>query len=134
MPTTSRSAGYGEGMREAFAHTAVLDLAAGADVRAPGGAITLGLCGAWEHDPPCPLAAHHTAAERDDGDGEVRLRVLFAAEPADEAAVRERIDAALRAGEVVGPDGVLSRWRLRDSRPGVVAAAETEHAGRLARG
>jgi hypothetical protein len=34
MPTTSRSAGYGEGMREAFAHTAVLDLAAGADVRA----------------------------------------------------------------------------------------------------
>jgi hypothetical protein len=63
-------------MREVFAHDAVLAMGSGEDLRAPGGAITVALCGSWEHEPPCPLAPHHTAAERD-GDV-VRLRILFA--------------------------------------------------------
>jgi hypothetical protein len=50
--------------REAFAHDAVVELAADGDDRAPGGAITVALCGSWSHEPPCPLAPHHTAAER----------------------------------------------------------------------
>ena len=66
--------------------TAVLAMTAGADDPAPGAAVTGALCGAWEHEPPCPLAAHHTAAGR--VAGAVRLRVLFAADPADEALVR----------------------------------------------
>jgi hypothetical protein len=52
-------------MREVFAHEAVVAMGADEDVGAPGAAVTVALCGHWEHDPPCPLAAHHTAAERD---------------------------------------------------------------------
>ena len=63
----------------------------------------MALCGSWEHTPPCPLAPHHTSAERD-GDV-VRLRVLFAAESTDEPEVRRRIAEALAAGHVVTPGG-----------------------------
>lgn len=118
-------------MREAYAHTAVLGMSAADDERAPGAAVTVALCGALDHQPPCPLAAHHTAALRD-GD-EVRLRVLFAAEPGDEALTRARIDAALTGGEQPGPDGVVSRWRLIRSGPAPIAAADAEHAERLRR-
>ena len=77
-------------MREAFAHDAVLEMSEGADERAPGGAVTVALCGALDHEPPCPLAPHHTDATADD-DGAVRIRVLFAAEPDDEDRVRALI-------------------------------------------
>ena len=114
-------------MREAFAHDALLGMAPDADVRAPGAAITIALCGSVEHEGPCPLASHHTSARRD-GDG-VHLRILFAAAPADEDAVRERIDAALAAG---GLDA--TRWTLRASGAGAVAHAEAAHAERLRAG
>ena len=74
-------------VRAPFAHEAVLRMGADADVSAPGAAITVALCGHWEHDPPCPLAPHHTAAER--VDDEVHVGTLFAVEPAREAGVRE---------------------------------------------
>src|SRR3954470_17499159 len=101
-----------------FAHDAVLAMDPAADERAPGGAITVALCGSLEHEPPCPLAAHHTRAERA-GD-EVRLRVLFAAEPDGTADVRLGIDRALSAGSFAGPDGVVTEWRLLDSWPAEV--------------
>jgi hypothetical protein len=106
-------------MRDAFAHDAVLRMAADADVRAPGAAVTVALCGHWEHDPPCPLAPHHTSAVRDGG--EVRLRILFAAEPGSEEEVRSRIEESLNA----------THWRLVESRRGEVSAHEAEHARRL---
>jgi hypothetical protein len=118
-------------MREAFAHDAVLELAPDADEGAPGARITVELCGHWEHEPPCPLAAHHTSARRV-GDELLRLHVLFAAEPADEGEVRRRIDAALASGELDGPDGRRTRWRLREAGRGAVADAERAHARRLA--
>jgi hypothetical protein len=102
---------------------------AGGDVRAPGAAITVALCGRWEHEPPCPIAPHHTAAERI-GD-EVRLRVLFAAEPAAEAEVRSRIEAALSRTRLDGPDGVATRWQFRSARSGLVRKDEATHAERL---
>ncbi|WP_432834156.1 hypothetical protein [Dactylosporangium sp. CA-092794] len=117
-------------MREGFAHVAVLEMADEGDTRAPGGAITLALCGGWEHEPPCPLAAHHTATEQA-GDL-VRLRILFAADPSDEPEVRRRIDTALGDGQLHGPDGTITRWRLRESRADTVAPEETAHAARLA--
>src|SRR6185436_15570912 len=109
-------------MREAFAHTAVLDMTAGADERVPGAAITVALCGDLGHEPPCPVAAHHTAAARHSD--RVRLRVLFASEPADEARVRADIDAALAAGEWLGPDGVVTRWALLGSGPAEIAPSD----------
>jgi hypothetical protein len=118
-------------MRQAYAHDAVLDMAPDADTRAPGAAITVALCGHWDHQPPCPLAPHHTAADR--VDDEVRLRILFATEPEREDLVRQRIDAALSGGEQRGPDGAGTRWRLRGSRAGEITPAEVEHAERLTR-
>jgi hypothetical protein len=116
-------------MRRAFAHDAVLRMAADADLGAPGAAVTVALCGHWEHPPPCPLAPHHSAARRD-GE-EVRLRVLFATEPDSEAEVRRRIDAKLRDGELDGPGGTLTRWELRTSGPGTLTDEEAGHARRL---
>lgn len=114
-----------------FAHDALLWMDPGGDDRAPGGAITVALCGTWEHEPPCPLAPHHTRAERA-GD-EVRLRVLFAAEPDDEARVRAAIGEALAGGTRATPDGGTATWRLVSAEASEVRPEELEHAGRLAR-
>lgn len=115
--------------RQVFAHDAVVVMGEEDDVRGPGAAITRALCGDWDHEPPCPLAPHHTAAERDGG--VVRLRVLFAAEPGDEAEVRRRVDRALAGGQVAAPDGSVCRWRAVSSAAGVVRADEQEHGRRL---
>jgi hypothetical protein len=116
-------------MREGFAHDAVVTMDGDADVGAPGAAITKELCGHWEHDGPCPLAPHHTDRERD---GEtVRLRVLFAAEPADEAEVRRRIDDALSRGRLEGRDGTISCWRLLAAEAGAIRPDEADHVARL---
>jgi hypothetical protein len=104
-------------MRHAYAHDAVLELAPDADLAAPGGAITAELCGHWEHAPPCPLAPHHTAAQRR-GDL-VQLRILFATEPDQEGEVRERIGRA------------LAPWDVRSCVAGDVQPDERAHAGRL---
>jgi hypothetical protein len=104
-------------MRHAYAHDAVLALAPEADLAAPGGAITTELCGHWEHTPPCPLAPHHTAAQR--RGPQVHLRILFATEPECEAEVRTRIGRA------------LAGWDVRSSAAGAVRPDEKSHAGRL---
>jgi hypothetical protein len=116
-------------VRQAFVHDAVVTMDAGSDVRAPGAAITVALCGHWEHEPPCPLAPHSTDVERW-GD-EVRLRVLFATEPAAEAEVRSRIEAALSQAGLDGPDGVTTHWQLRSAQPGILRKDEARHAERL---
>jgi hypothetical protein len=104
-------------MRQPFAHDAVITLAPDADIAAPGGAVTAELCGHWEHPPPCPLAPHHTAAQR--RGAQVHLRILFATEPEREAEVRTRIGRA------------LATWEVRSSAAGVVRQEEQAHAGRL---
>jgi hypothetical protein len=115
--------------RQAFAHDAVLTVDPGGDERAPGGAITVALCGSWSHEPPCPLAPHHTRAHR--SGTEVTLRVLFAAAPADETQVRSLIEEALVRGWGDDPGGVRSSWRLVSSGPSPVRFEEEEHAARL---
>jgi hypothetical protein len=116
-------------MRQAFAHEAVVVMEADGDVRALGAAITVALCGHWEHEPPCPLAPHHTAAER--SGAEIRLRVLFATDPAAEADVRSLIEGALARAGLNGRDGVTTRWQLHSARPSRVREDEAEHAERL---
>jgi hypothetical protein len=106
-------------VRRPFVHVAELAPDPGADLHAPGGAITEELCGSLDHEPPCPVASHYTSAERRP-DGTVYVRVLFAAEPDDEDAVRARVD------------GALSRsWSLVASRPDTLRDGEVEHATRL---
>ncbi|MCU1521387.1 MAG: hypothetical protein JWN19_1772, partial [Arthrobacter sp.] len=96
---------------------------------APGAAITLALCGSWEHSPPCPLAAHHTHPVRDGKT--VDLRVVFATEPEHQNEVRRRIDGALRAGAATDPNGVTSHWALRGSNPGILTPSERAQALRM---
>lgn len=118
-------------MRQAFAHEAVLSLDAGADERAPGAAVTVALCGHWEHEPPCPLSPHHVHAQR--GEDGLRVRVLFATEPVNETEVRRRIDLAL-SGDWPFPEGFTTPWRLLHSRSSAVAPDEVSQAERLMRG
>jgi hypothetical protein len=118
-------------VRKAFAHDATVRLASGGDDGAPGAAITVALCGHWEHEPPCPLAPHDTRAEPT-GD-ELRLRILFAVEPELEDEVRQRIDGALASSQLVGPDGAVTTWELHGTQRGDVLEAELDHAGRLMR-
>jgi hypothetical protein len=118
-------------MRQAFVHDAVVTMESGNDVRAPGGAITVALCGHWDHEPPCPLAPHSTNAQR--SGEQVLLRVLFAAEPAAETEVRGRIEVALRQGSLVVPDGGTARWQFHSAQPGLVLPEEAGHAEQLIR-
>ncbi len=113
-----------------YVHEATLRLDPAADSAAPGAAITVALCGSWEHPPPCPLAAHHIAVQQDGQS--VRLRTVFAADPRQEAEVRRRIDAALAKGSQPSPDGILSRWTLVGTKAAELTTAELEHAQRIA--
>ena len=90
-----------------FVHEATVELVDGADPRAIGGAITVALCGHWDHDPPCRWP-HHTDISAA-GDHHV-VQTAFTVDPADEAIVRQKIVAALESGQQAGPDGRVSRW------------------------
>ena len=79
----------------------------GANPAAPGGAVTLALCGSWDHAGPCRWP-HETSAEWNERRG--RLRVTFTADADEEKRVRALIERALAGGKCVGPDGKLSRW------------------------
>jgi len=116
-------------MRMAFAHEAVLDMDPLADMRAPGAAVTMALCGHWNHEPPCPLAPHHSSADRV-GDA-VHVRILFAVEPELEDTVRQGIDQALTGEQLAGPDGQTTRWQLRSSQRSVIQNNEMDQAQRL---
>jgi hypothetical protein len=120
-----------EGTRQAFAHDAVLTLDPGGDENAPGGAITVALCGSWSHEPPCPLAPHHTRVHRTGA--ELTLRLLFAAEPEDEARVRRLVRDVLARGWGDSPDGGRTTWELVEEEPSTVAFEELAHAERLTR-
>jgi hypothetical protein len=118
-------------VREGFAHDAVLALDPGGDEHAPAAAITVALCGSWAHEPPCPLAPHHTRTRR--SGREVTLRLLFAADPEDEPQVRKLVDEALARGWGDGPDGSLTTWRLLDAGWSAVLPEEEDHVQRLIR-
>ena len=114
-------------MRQAYAHDAVLDLPPDGDERAPGGAVTMALCGSLDHPPPCPHAPHQTSVERE---GErLRVRIVFATD--DEAGARRTLEQALATGAFTGPDGGTTRWALLSSAPADLVDAERTLGERL---
>jgi hypothetical protein len=117
---------------EAYAHDAELRLEPGGDERGPGGAVTVALCGSLDHEPPCPLAPHHNATSTE-GDL-LHLRVVFAADPSDEAEVRRRIDQALASRTFTGPEETRSRWEVVSSAPSEPTDHEREAARRFVDG
>jgi hypothetical protein len=98
---------------DAFVVEAELVLREGFDPAAVGAAVTVELCGHWEHDGPCRWP-HNSAIETERDPG--LFRTLFVADRREAALVRDRIETALR-GEV--------GWRLVavHSRP----VADAEH-------
>jgi len=111
-------------MRSAFAHSATVIVAPDADARALGGAVTVALCGHWEHEPPCRWP-HHTSTAPIALDGALLVRTVFACAPADEAQVRGLISAALATPTEP------AAWRLVSQHADVVAENERELADRL---
>ena len=99
---------------KAFRHILALDLVLdeGADERAPGGAVTMGLCGHWEHTGPCRWP-HHTSIEA--AEQGHRVSVTFECTDRERAEVETRIRAALAEGGLTGPDGKRSSWKISDS-------------------
>jgi hypothetical protein len=115
-------------MAQPFVHCAELDLAAGADTAAPGGAVTIALCGSWDHAGGCRWPHQTTAEIRD---GMTRVRVVFVAEREQEINVRALIREALANGRCTGPDGRVSEWTLLADSVGTLTAEEAELAARI---
>ena len=103
-------------------HETALDIVPGTDMRAPGGAVTTGLCGHWDHDGPCRWPHHN---DLDAGVAPSLLRTVFVCDDADETEVRTRIDAALLLSDA---------WSVHASGPGALTAAERALVARLAAG
>lgn len=84
-------------------------LDAGSDPRALGGAVTVALCGTWEHEGDCHWPHRTDTVTRG---GAVVVDVQVSCPSADETEVRRRVAAALAAGELTGPDGRRTTWEL----------------------
>ncbi|RYD81164.1 MAG: hypothetical protein EOP84_11455 [Verrucomicrobiaceae bacterium] len=108
-------------MKRVFVQCSTLLLEPDADPAAPGGAVTLALCGSWDHTGPCRWP-HHTSAGWNEREG--RVRVVFVAEEADRDHVRALISQALASGMCVGPDGRVSRWETTEHHAGTMTDDE----------
>jgi hypothetical protein len=100
----------------AYVHEADVILADGIDPRAVGAAVTVALCGHWEHDGPCPWPHHNHIDGRS-------FRTIFIAPADEELAVRRLIQGALHGN----PD-----WRVDADRARDVALPEEELAAPIA--
>jgi len=116
-------------MKRTFMQCAEVLLEPDADARAPGGAVTLALCGSWDHAGACRWP-HETSATWDERQGHVR--VVFVAGEDEEKQVRDLITQSLAGGECVGPDGKRSRWAATGHGAGVVSESEETLGRRIA--
>ena len=107
--------------REAFAIDARLTLAPGTDPRAPGGAVTVALCGHWEHEGACRWP-HNSRIDTDAAPA--HLRTVVVAAPDDRTEIVATVEDALR---------VDSRWSVEQYATEPVHADEHDLAARLAR-
>jgi hypothetical protein len=106
--------------RDAFAVDAELVLDADTDPRAPGGEVTVALCGHWEHEGPCRWP-HNTSVDANAVPARVRTVVVVVDD--ERAEVERRIEAALQG------DG---RWSIASFAIGPVRDDEQALASRLA--
>ena len=104
------------GDAQAFVAEAEMTLGAGGDPAAVGAAVTIELCGHWEHEGPCRWPHNNDIRL---GPELATFRTLFVAEPTEEEIVRARIEAALRGRG--GWQVVAVRGRAVDSREQALA-------------
>jgi hypothetical protein len=105
---------------EAFAIDVLLTLAADTDPRAPGGEVTIALCGHWEHDGSCRWP-HNSRVDTDTTPAHLRSVVIATAE--DRVEVIRLVEERLR-GDV--------RWSVVEFVTEPVSADERALAERLA--
>jgi hypothetical protein len=106
----------------AYVLEAELELAEGVDPRAAGAAVTVELCGHWEHEGACRWPHN---SEIDAQVAPALFRTIYVADEDEEPEIRGRIERSLRDG---------SEWRVADVRRRPVAEDERELAARLASG
>jgi mannose/cellobiose epimerase-like protein (N-acyl-D-glucosamine 2-epimerase family) len=106
-------------MAEAFAVVATLALEDGIDPRSVGAAVTVELCGDWDHPGPCRWPHNN---ELDAALQPAEFRTLYVADEHEAHAVRIRIEDALRGG---------SGWRVLSVSSRPVADTERPLAQRL---
>ena len=108
-----------------------VELAAGAELSAIGAALTVELCGHWEHPPPCRWP-HHTESRmwQPSSDRVGQARTVFAARWDHIPELRQRMIARVRTGRL-DHDGEVSRWRLLDSSADEPTASERDLGERL---
>jgi hypothetical protein len=116
-------------VRTGFAHEALIELAPDSDERAPGAAVTVALCGHWEHEGSCRWP-HHTSVDVRSGQS-ARLRIVFASAAGDEPDVRQMIRGALDDGQL-GSEPGASRWTVVAQGQAELRPAEAGLAQRLA--
>jgi hemoglobin len=96
LPFNHEQGGDADAGVQAWVHEAEVEVEADADPRAVGAAVTVALCGHWEHEGPCRWP-HNNAI-----DGRL-FRTLFVCRSDEEPAVRALIRSAL---------GASSDWRI----------------------
>ena len=106
--------------REPFVIDVALAMVPGTDPRAPGGEVTVELCGHWEHDGPCRWP-HNSRLDTDADPAHLRTVVVAPAE--DHADIARRLEAALRRDQ---------RWSVLRFAAGVITDDERALADRLA--
>jgi hypothetical protein len=100
------------GQAQAFVLEADLEFQEGCDPPAVGAAVTVELCGHWEHGGACRWP-HNNAI--DESLTPARFRTLFVADAAERADLEHRIETSLRAAE---------GWRVLGIRRRPVAASQ----------
>jgi hypothetical protein len=106
----------------AFAFEAELELGPDTDPRAPGGAVTVALCGHWDHEGPCRWPHNNRI---DTSEATARLRTVVVADDETAEDVITRIEGALRDD---------ARWSVLETKTDTVRADERSLADRLAGG
>jgi hypothetical protein len=108
-------------------HAARLRLGPGADPGGPGAAITVDLCGHWEHEGVCRWP--HQTETVDDGEGVTSIRTVFVGDTTELGAIHDRIAGALGRGTVDGPLGTAT-WSVLDDGPADPTIDEADLAAR----
>ena len=91
-----------------FTYQATVELLAG-DVRAIGAAVTVALCGHWEHDGPCRWP-HLTTTES--AQNRIAVHVSYDCADNERADVESIIAGAISSGVLATPVHEATTWRV----------------------
>jgi hypothetical protein len=121
VPIIERMAGV-----RAFVLQADLALEQGRDPASVGAAVTVELCGGWEHDGSCRWP-HSSAIDADSSPA--RFRRLFVADDGEAEGIHRRIEMALRSADGDVKDHTVDEFK--DASTQVVVAPEDLCSGEL---